>query len=403
MKNHSLNHSSDRASKPRLTYCTNVHPLQNEAVWREKIGYFGPKLAEITGIKPFPLGLWFNEGVLTTMENGPGGLRGQLGAWGATTFTLNAFPFMDFHQPVVKRAVYLPDWTDPARLDYTKRCATLLASLLPDGETFGSISTLPLGWRVDWTPEHSNKAAEALSELALFLADLKEKTGKHIALAIEPEPGCVLERTPQVIAFWNDVLRPVASCDAMLAVEEHIGLCYDTCHQAVQFEDAEASLAALAAADIRIHKMQLSSAPEFPADPIGQCGRSRAVREQFVEPKFLHQTRVHTPDGVWDIDDLPQALNAGPGLFAHTWRVHYHVPVHAETLLDGAIHTTRGEMLKALRYALAHDLCRHFEVETYTWSVLPEAHRPVDDAGLAEAIARELKFIRDQVPGVFDA
>src|SRR5690606_12518852 len=119
--------------------------------------------------------------------------------------------------------------------DYTKRSATILASLLPDAETFGSISTLPLGWRVDWTPEHSTQAAAAFCDLALFLVDLKTRTGKHIALAIEPEPGCVLERTPQVIAFWNDVLRPAAAhAGATEAVEDHIGLCYDTCHQAVQ-------------------------------------------------------------------------------------------------------------------------------------------------------------------------
>jgi hypothetical protein len=397
-------HSLTPSGTPRLTYCTNVHPLQNETVWREKIGFFGPRMAELTGKKPFPMGLWFHQGVLSAISPLSGTLRDTLAGWGVSTFTFNAFPYGDFHEPVVKRKVYLPDWTEPARLEYTQGCAELLASLLPDGEDFGSVSTLPLGWRVDWTPEHSQKAAEALVALALFLRDLKERTGKHIALALEPEPGCVLERTPQVIAFWNDVLRPAASCDAMLAVEEHIGLCYDTCHQAVQFEDAEAALAALAAAEIRIHKMQLSSALEFPADP---DGASRPLREQFVEPKFLHQTRVQTPDGVFDIDDLPQALNAGPGLFAFPWRVHYHVPVHADSLLGDTggnigVRTTRGEMLKALRYALKHDLCSHFEVETYTWSVLPEAHRPVDDEGLAQAIARELEFIRGECPGVFD-
>jgi hypothetical protein len=388
--------------KHRLTYCSKVHPHQNEAVWREKISFFGQKMAELTGTHPFPMGLWFNQAVLSEVHPESGNLRDRLAAWGVGTFTFNAFPQGDFHQPVVKRAVYLPDWTDPARLDYTKRCAELLATLLPEDEEYGSISTLPLGWREGWTPEHSQKAAEALRDLALFLQALRERTGRHIVLAIEPEPGCVLERTPQVIAFWNDVLRPVASCDAMTAVEEHIGLCYDTCHQAVQFEDAEEALAALAAAEIPIRKMQLSSALEFPPDPA--CS-SRAAREAFVEPKFLHQTRVKTPEGIFETDDLPQALNAGAGLFAHPWRVHYHVPVHADSLLDAhgdsGILTTRGEMLKALRYALKHDLCRHYEVETYTWSVLPEAHRPKDDSELASAIAKELAFVKSGVPGVF--
>jgi hypothetical protein len=386
-----------------LTYCTNVHPLQNLDVWREKIGYFGAAVGGLQGKRPFPLGLWLNHEVLAAMHSGGmHRLREDLAGWGATTFTFNAFPYGDFHEPVVKRKVYLPDWTDPARLEYTQRCAEALAALLPDDEDFGSISTLPLGWRVDWTEEHSKKAAGVFCSLARFLADLKARTGKTIAVAIEPEPGCVLERTPQVLAFWNDFLRPAARAagpEACKAVETHIGLCYDTCHQAVQFEDAVASLDALANAGIRIHKMQLSSAIEFPADPEQ---RSRDARAAFVEPKFLHQTRVRTPDGVWDLDDLPEALNAGPGLFAYPWRVHYHVPVHADSLLgEGAVRTTRGEMLKALRHAIARDLCTHFEVETYTWSVLPEAHRPEGDAALAAALSKELDFIRSEVPGAF--
>ena len=389
----------------RLTYCTNVHPLQNLDVWREKIGFFGPAVGKLQGKTPFPLGLWFNQGVLSGLR-APGdldALRRDLSAWGASTFTFNAFPYGDFHEPVVKRKVYLPDWTDPARLVYTQRCAEVMAALLPDDEDFGSISTLPLGWRVDWTEEHSKRAAEALVTLALFLADLRARAGKTIGLAIEPEPGCVLERTPQVLAWWRDFLRPAASArgaEAVAAVEAHIGLCYDTCHQAVQFEDAAESLDALARAGIKIHKMQLSSAIEFPADP---SQASRPAREAFVEPKFLHQTRVRTPDGVWDLDDLPQALNAGPGLFAHDWRVHYHLPVHADSLLDpgAGVRTTRAEMLKALRHALARDLCHHFEVETYTWSVLPEAHRPKTDAELAEAISKELDFIRRAEPDAF--
>lgn len=361
-------------------------------------------MGALTGKTPFPLGLWFHEAVLTAVyPDQVGTLREDLKRWGASTFTFNAFPQGDFHQPVVKRKVYLPDWTDPARHAYTKCCAELLAALLPDGEDFGSISTLPLGWREEWTPEHSLLAAAALVDLALFLRELAARTGKTIALAVEPEPGCVLERTPQVVAFWNEVLRPVAGrhehSDASAAVEEHIGLCYDTCHQAVQFEDAEDALSSLQHAGIRIHKMQLSSALEFPADP---AEATRALREQFTEPKFLHQTRVQTPDGIFELDDLPQALKAGPGLFSHPWRVHYHVPVHADSLLDGSVRTTRGEMLRALRYALTHKLCTHFEVETYTWSVLPEAHRPGNDEELAESLAKELDFIHTQVPGAFE-
>ncbi len=386
---------------PRLTYCTNVHPLHDFAVWREKIGFFGPAIGALQKQSPFPLGLWFNEKVLSSAY--PGGvapLIRDFQDWKVSTFTFNAFPYGNFHEPVVKRKVYLPDWTDPARLGYTRRCAGLLAALLPEDEAYGSISTLPLGWREEWTEEMSEVAAAALVELAVSLRALRDRTGKTIVLAIEPEPGCVLERTAQVTAWWHGFLRPAArAAEAEDAVQEHIGLCYDTCHQAVQFEDAEASLAALSKAGIRIAKMQLSSAIEFPADPEGV---TRTAREAFVEAKFLHQTRVKTPEGIFELDDLPQALNAGPGLLAHPWRVHYHVPVHADSLLDNSgIRTTRDEMLRALRYALKHELCAHFEVETYTWSVLPEEHRPMNDEELAKAIARELDFVREREPTAF--
>ncbi|HAO98583.1 MAG TPA: xylose isomerase [Fibrobacteres bacterium] len=383
--------------KQALTYCSNVHPLQNLAVWKEKVRYFGSEVGSLLGKKPFPLGLWFNEDVLKEIRTtGIAGLHKDLNSWGVNTFTLNAFPQSDFHQPVVKKKVYVPDWTDPTRLKYTQQCAEVLAELLPENG-FGSISSLPLGWREGWTQQHSEQASEALIELAKFLNGLRERTGKTIVLALEPEPGCVLERTPQVLEFWNTVLRPTAARAGVSDLADvYLGICYDTCHQAVQFEEPEVALEALHQAGIPIHKMQLSSALEFPANT------AKALREQFVEPKFLHQTRIKTLQSVMDFDDLPQALAADANLLQFTWRTHYHVPVHAESLLNSAVRTTRDDMLRALRYALKHDLCGHFEVETYTWSVLPESHRPHSDVELAGCLAKELDFIRHEMPGVFN-
>jgi sugar phosphate isomerase/epimerase len=320
--------------------------------------------------------------------------------WGVTTFTLNAFPQGDFHQPIVKKQVYLPDWTDPRRLKYTQDCAEVLTDLLPE-DGFGSISTLPLGWREGWTRVHSEKAVEALLELVRFLATLRKGSGKTVALAMEPEPGCALERTPQVLEFWKDVLRPAAHRAGLSdLLNTHLGLCYDTCHQAVQFENPEEALESLHEWDIPIHKMQLSSALEFPPDVEG---RSHFLRSQFVEPKFLHQTRIKTKDGVVDFDDLPKALETGSEFFSDPWRVHYHLPIHSDSLLDNsAVRTTREDMLRALRYALKHNLTSHFEIETYTWGVLPEMHRPNSEEALAECLAREIHFIREEVKGVFD-
>ena len=57
-------------------------------------------------------------------------------------FTINGFPYGQFHGTRVKEQVYAPDWTSPERLVYTNLLFDLLAELLPDGVE-GSVSTLP--------------------------------------------------------------------------------------------------------------------------------------------------------------------------------------------------------------------------------------------------------------------
>jgi hypothetical protein len=417
-----------------LTYCTNVHALADLTTWRRTLGFFGPEVRRHLGWSSMPMGLWWQASLaealadenLSTGSLAAESVAAYLGGLGLRAFTCNAFPYGHFHQDVVKTQVYVPDWASPERLAYTQTCARLMATLTPPGG-FASISTLPLGWRLGFDPA---KLSAAIAQLLLwveFARDLEDATGKRIALGLEPEPGCALERTPQVIAFWQEHLRPAARARHLdeTTLARYLGLCYDTCHQAVQFEGPEAALGALAAAGIAIHKMQLSSALEFPPDPEK---KSLAVRNSFAEPKFLHQTRVepgvdpaaghapssHSPTGgafarasadlasaniapVRDFDDLPEALAEAP--WNRTWRTHYHLPLQAESLLDAQyVRTTRDDMLRAYRYALKHDLCHHFEVETYTWSVLPPAERPQSDAALAEAMAREIAFVLSHTP-----
>jgi len=401
-----------------LTYCTNVHPLGDWAGWQETIGRFGAAVRSELACPTLPMGLWFPESVIREMNRDPGAAQARLVSLLAeqdlTAFTCNAFPYGNFHDRVVKTKVYHPDWTTPERLAYTVSCARLLAALVPAGGE-GSVSTLPLGWRAGWTGEHFRAAARNLCAWVKEARALAGKEGRIIRLGLEPEPGCALETIDQVLDFWDRYLRPAASAAGISDRDRdaHCGLCYDTCHQAVQFEDAVASLDRLAAAGIPIVKMQLSSALEFAPDPDRSTLHSR---RRFVEERFLHQTRVRTPDGIISFDDLPDALDGGEGgsgarpgtpgldIWAHPWRVHFHLPIDSSRMLqDAAISTTRGEMLKAYRHALARDLCRHFEVETYTWSVLPEAHRPADDAGLARGIARELRFVLDNTPDPYAA
>jgi len=381
----------------RLTYCTNVHPLADGASWRASLALFGASVRQKLGWETMPLGLWWQAPLAREAAGDLRGVTDFLREHKLDAFTCNAFPYGNFHDTVVKTKVYRPNWTSPERLEYTQNCARLLAAILPEGG-FGSISTLPLGWRLDWKTGDTQIAIRQLLAWVEFARRLESETGRRLALALEPEPGCVLERTSQVLRFWKDELSPAAASEGLEEVlGRYLGLCYDTCHQAVQFENAESALTALMRAGIPIHKMQLSSALVFPSDP---ARTTKRIRESFAEPKFLHQTRIHRQDGsqiVADFDDLPEALATGH--WDCPWRTHYHLPLQAETMLgEGGVGTTRQDMLSAYAFALKHDLCRHFEVETYTWSVLPEAERPGSDAELADAIAGEITFVIEHTP-----
>jgi len=382
---------------PNLTYCTNVHPLNNYQEWMDKIGYFGPKIKDILGKNSFSMGLWFNRTLINDLfsDNYSGlmAVRDMLEKNSLSVFTLNAFPFGNFHSDIVKKSVYLPAWYEEERLIYTLDCARILAELLEDD--YGSISTLPLGWREGWTQAQFEKSTEQLIECVIKLKGIREETGKSIRLCLEPEPGCILEHIPQVIDFWNDWLRPFADKKKLdqEILDDHLGICYDTCHQAVQFEDPLQALALLKESSVPIGKMQLSNALEFKADPEK---KSLPQRKKFAEKKFLHQTRIHTPKEIYKMDDLPQALDSADDHWQHAWRVHYHLPLFSQDVMNSdLIGTTVEDMISAYRFAQAHDLCTHYEVETYTWSVLPPGLKPESDEALAQGIAREINYVEE--------
>jgi Xylose isomerase-like TIM barrel len=305
-------------------------------------------------------------------------LAAALHRLGLEVVTLNGFPYDAFHAPVVKRNVYRPHWADPRRRHYTLGLAATLAELLPDDVAEGSISTLPLGWRDDWSPSASASARAALEQVADGLARLEQRTGRRIRLALEPEPGCEIETVAQAADFLAD-LAP-----------DWIGVCLDTCHLAVQFESPGEALERLAATRVPVVKAQLSSALRVP-DPASAPGRD--LLAGFDEPRFLHQVRERVNGHVAGVDDLPDAL-AG-GLDGNSeWRVHFHVPVHR------AEHTTQAELERALETLVGghRPATRHLEVETYTWSVLPEAGGEAEhDEALIAGLAAELAWVRDRL------
>ena len=384
-----------------LVYCSNVHASDDlDAILhtlRDRIAAVG----RARGLPHSATGLWLNHTVAAQLDADPGALarfRAALDESGVRLFTLNGFPYGDFHAPAVKAAVYRPDWAEPARKDYSLQLARILTACLPAEQDEGSISTLPLGFQPDWNPARQEAALRQLCEVAAALAELETGSGRHIRLCLEMEPGCVLEHTHQVLDLFGAQLPAAADRHGVPRdlLARHLGICYDICHQAVMFEDIPASLGALHAAGVTIGKIQVSSALEAGAP---RADKTRALLAGFAEPRYLHQVRSRNADGqLQGSMDLPDAL-ADSGFPSDPWRIHFHVPVQSRTLFTGELDTTQSAIGAALDFLAAHEghLHPHLEVETYTWQVLPEALRPRDGAQLISGLAQELHWLQEQL------
>ena len=374
-----------------LSYCTNVHPCRSVADVDGALERYTAPVRDRCGFD-IAAGLWLPSAAAVEAAGSAVALHSiadSLRRRNLTCYTLNAFPYGDFHSARVKENVYLPDWSDLRRADYTLTCAQLLAGLLV-GDTDGSISTLPLGFSgFDHPPDFLDRAIEQLLRVAGELAEIFARTGKRIRLAIEPEPFCLLEQTEPTVAFFARLFAEAERRGCASTAREYLGVCYDVCHQAVEFEDAAWAVERIDSAGIRINKVQISCAIEL-EDPTEVTQRNALAR--FVEPRYLHQTMARAADGtILRAIDLAEQLVQSPSpqwLAARPWRVHFHVPVDAQRL--GVLGTTRHELVRALSAIGRLSYAPHLEVETYTWPVLP-GH---DAMELVEGLAREMLATR---------
>ncbi|MEV0320863.1 metabolite traffic protein EboE [Streptomyces sp. NPDC050658] len=366
-----------------LAYCTNVHPAETlDGVLTQLRDHCEPVRRRL-GRDRIGIGLWLAKDAAHALVTDPAALRGlrtELDRRGLEVVTLNGFPYEGFGAEEVKYRVYKPDWTDPERLSHTTDLARLLAALLPDDVTEGTISTLPLAWRTPFDAARAESARTALTKLAQRLDALAELTGRSIRVGLEPEPGCTVETT-------GDAIAPLTAVG-----HDRIGVCVDTCHLATSFEEPRTALDALAATGIPVVKSQLSAAlhAEHP-----QLPEVRAALAAFDEPRFLHQTRTRTAAGLRGADDLGEALGGDALPDTAPWRAHFHVPLHAAPAPP--LTSTLPVLQETLAHLVGgpHPRTRHLEVETYTWQALPTALRPRSRPQLAEGIAAELTLARD--------
>ena len=386
-----------------LTYCLNIHPGET---WEENLAAIrlhALKVKErVSPLEPFGLGLRVSRQAVGTLAD-PARLqtfRQVLADTGMYVFTINGFPYGAFHGAVVKADVYRPDWRQAERLDYTLRLGEFLAAVLPE-DLSGSISTVPVSYR-EWmrTDRDYQAAVEHLAACAAAFHDLRNRTGREIHLGLEPEPDCALETTDDTVDFFERRLLPSGAAwlrahrgcstrEAEAILNRHIGVCLDTCHVSVQFERPLDSLATLERHGIRISKVQVSAALKT-----GTTTDSARRLAAFVDPVYLHQAKMMDARGrkTSCADMTREFLDGWTDADAgRDCRIHFHVPLYVSEYEGVA--STASDLTPAFFRAAADTGVRHFEIETYTFHVLPPALRR---QAVEESIAAEYAWVLNQ-------
>ena len=362
-----------------LAYCTNIHPAET---WAETLASLEQNTLKVRDAvmppgsgKLFAIGLRLSDAASRELERPEelAGFRRWLEDNGCYVFTINGFPYGRFHGSRVKEQVYRPDWSTPERLDYTRRLLTILSGLLdlaPAG-CEGSVSTLPGSFKAFGLDAEQQRAIlKNLWECVDHMDALSAATGSVLHLGLEPEPLGLFETTAETVEFFKQ-LADERPGDARW--HTYLGVNYDVCHLACEFEEPAETFASFGEHGIRVSKIHLSSALRVNPTPA-----VRKALRAFADDIYLHQV-VAAADSrrLRAYPDLNDALQAPPQEDETEWRVHFHVPLHMEE--GNLFGTTAAANIRVLeKLAADPSLCRHLELETYTWGVLPPALRSRD-------------------------
>jgi sugar phosphate isomerase/epimerase len=388
-----------------LTYSTLVHPGDTwDDMWTSLTTYVPQVKARVSPDQPFGVSLRLSADSARTLA-GDAARRGELKTFLADNdlylYTVNAFPYGPFKGRIVKEDVYEPDWRSEERTAYTIDVADVLADVAPEGSS-PSIQTAPLGFKPRVSgPDVVSSYTEHVLRVVAHLVELENETGRTVTLAIEPEPYCYLETTDETIEYFTTHLYSGAGASALAALagipvseahaalRRHVGIVFDTCHQAVEYEDIADSLHKLVAAGIPIFKLQEAAAVQVPV--VTQETVDALAR--YAETIYLTQTmekRNGEVKAFLNLEDALAAWEEDPG--PREWRVHFHVPVFLDDL--GAFRSTRFAIEDALAVHKAQPLSRQLEIETYTWDVLPDNLKTGD---IVDYVCREIEWVRGQL------
>ncbi len=352
-----------------LAYCTNIHRGES---WPETFAALQTHTLavrdRVSAGKTYAIGLRLSAQAARELSEARAltDFRQWLDRENCYVFTINGFPYGKFHGTRVKEQVYAPDWTTNERVEYTNLLFDLLAEIVhPDVD--GSVSTVPGSFKeFIMRPEQVAAMRANVWRSVEHIARVSDRTGRRLHLGLEPEPLCFLETSHETVCFF-DTLRDEHPNDPRLRA--HLGVNYDTCHLAVEFEEPAAVLKRFADHDVRVSKLHFSSALKVVPDDL-----TLNALKAFVDTVYFHQVVERTDDGAMRrFRDLDDALAGNPGnttQLAREWRIHFHIPLHFQAT---AMFSTTTDHLVGVMDALAANpsLCSHIEMETYTWEVMP--------------------------------
>ena len=391
-----------------LTYSTLVHPGDTwEEMWTSLQTYVPRVKERVSPDQPFGVCLRLSAASARTLvgdAQARSELRAFLDANDLYVYTVNAFPYGPFKGQRVKEQVYEPDWRTPQRTQYTIDVAEILAEIAP-ASVDPSIQTAPLGFKPNVTGSDVVAAyTQNVLRVAAHLVELEARTGRTVTLAIEPEPYCFLETTDETVDYFTNhlysgaaartlaKLAGIAVSDATVALRRHLGIVFDTCHLALEYEDMAESLEKLVDAGVPIFKLQEAAALKVP----DVTEEAVEMLTRFGDTVYLTQT-MERRDGritrYLNLEDALASLQSDPG--PREWRVHFHVPVFLDDL--GPFRTTRDAISDALEVHRRQPLSAQLEIETYTWDVLPEELKTGD---IVDYVCRELEWVKGVLEGV---
>ena len=354
-----------------LAYCTNIHRGSSWSETLESLDLYTMRVKEkICPKDPFAIGLRLSASAAAELSE-PDKLKAfqkWLDDRRCYVFTINGFPYGDFHGTRVKEDVYRPDWATRERVDYTKRLFDLICQIAPEGMD-ASVSTVPGSFkRFIVSDEQLDAMRRNLSECAEHIDGLSQKTGRDLHLGLEPEPLCLFETSEETVKFIDQLLGTGLAEPEV--IQRRIGVNYDACHLAVEYESAKESLDRFVDRGMRISKIHLSSALKIANFSPATLARLR----DFCDDVYLHQVVARSGAGKLDrYEDLDFALEAREsGLDnAEEWRIHFHIPLHRSP--GAPLESTSDHIQGVFDFLQSHNgVCRHFEMETYTWEVLPD-------------------------------